>query len=124
MVSVMIGCAALRAVMMLFEIEQFASDLDAGQVEKVPNRFHLDARQGTVEANKGILKNIICRLPSPEPRKSPEHPPGEFQEPIASVVQKKSSRPLIAGFGEVYQPLKLGIGTDGHMDAFLRGGWL
>ena len=30
------------------------------------------------------------------------------------MIQEERSRPLIAGFGEVYQPLKLGIGTRWH----------
>jgi hypothetical protein len=40
------------------------------------------------------------------------------------MIQEQGFRPLVTRLGEVYQALELGIGTDGHMDAFLRGVWL
>jgi hypothetical protein len=52
MVGMVVGSAALRSEMMLFEIKQFPSDLDAGQVEKVPYRLYLDTGEGTVKANE------------------------------------------------------------------------
>jgi hypothetical protein len=52
MVGVVIGSAALRSEMMLFEIKELPSDLDAGQVEKVPYRLYLDTGEGTVKANE------------------------------------------------------------------------
>lgn len=52
MVCVVVGTSAFRAEMMLFEIKQFPSDLDSSQVEKVPNRLHCDACQGTVKSDE------------------------------------------------------------------------
>ena len=119
MVGVVVGSAAFWSEMMLLEIEQLSSDLEAGEVEEVPNRLQLDLLEGTMKADERIVEYIIGRLPSPEAWVATKHPSGEFEEPVASVIQQQGSRPLIARLGEVYQPLKLGIGSDGHRDAFL-----
>lgn len=37
------------------------------------------------------------------------------------MIQEQGFRPFVACLGEVYQPLELGVGTDWHTDAYLRG---
>ena len=52
-----------------------------------------------MKADERIVKNVIGRLPSPEAWVAPKHLSGEFQEPIASVIQEERSRPLITRLG-------------------------
>jgi len=63
-VGVVVGSTPFWSEMMLFEVKQFSSDLEASEVEEVPNRLQLDLVESTVKTDERILKNIIGRLPS------------------------------------------------------------
>jgi len=109
MVSVVVGSAAFWTEMMLFEIKKFPPDLDTGQVEEMPYRLHLHAGERPVQSDKRILKNIVRRLPSLKAGKSTEHLSGEFQEPVTGMIQEQGFCAVVAGLGEIYQPLELGV---------------
>lgn len=72
---------------MFLEIKEFPSDLDGGEVEKVPHRLHPYICQGAVKAEETILKNIVCCLPPSQTGIAPEHLSSEFEEPLACMIQ-------------------------------------
>jgi hypothetical protein len=59
-----------------------------------------------------VLKNIVRLLPSPQAREAAEHLPGEFEEPLAGVINEEGLRPLVALLREINQALELCIRTD------------
>ena len=73
-----------------------------------------------MEPDKRVLKDIVCRLPSPQARVAPEHLAGEFQEPFAGVIQEKALRPRITRPGEINQALELCVGAYRHLDSYQR----
>jgi hypothetical protein len=86
MIRVVVSRCSFGAVMMLLEIEQLPPDLDCGKVQKVSDGLQFHLGQGPMQSDEAVLENIISRLPTPEARIAPKHPPGESQEPFARVI--------------------------------------
>jgi len=80
---------------MLDEIQQFPADLERREVEEMPDGFNFNILKCSVQANQGVLKNIIRCLPSPKSRVVPEHLASQFQQPLARMVQQQGLGPLV-----------------------------
>lgn len=62
-----------------------------------------------METNERVLENIVRLLPSSQAGEAVEHLAGEFEEPVAGMVNQQGLGRRIAFPGEVDQALKLGV---------------
>lgn len=87
MVGVVVGRHALGAEVVALEVDELPANLRAGQVEKVSGRLHLHLSERAVQPQQRVLSYIIGRLPPPQLRILPQHPPREPQQPLVGVLQ-------------------------------------
>lgn len=59
MVRVVIPTYSMRTKVLSSEVNEFAADLNSGEVEEMANTLHFDVCQGPVEPDHGSLENIV-----------------------------------------------------------------
>jgi hypothetical protein len=111
-IGVVVGASAFGTEMVFRQIEQFAADLDSSQVEEMSSRFHAHAGKCPMEADHGILENIVGRFPAVQFGITLEHFAGEPQQAFASVMQQGIARGGVSGQGAIDQALQLCIGAE------------
>ena len=89
MVGVVVGRHALGAEVVAFEVDELPANLCAGQVEKVSGRLHLHLGERAIQSQQRVLLDIIGRLPPPQLRILPQHPPREPQQPLIGMLEDR-----------------------------------
>jgi hypothetical protein len=87
-IGVVIGSNSVLAVVEPSKIDKLPSNLDRSQVEEVTDTLELNARQGSVQPDEGVLKNIIGLHPPTEIRPTMEHFSRESEKPVAGMVEE------------------------------------
>lgn len=89
MVGVVVGRHALGAEVVAFEVDELPANLCAGKVEKVSGRLHLHLGERAIQSQQRVLLDIIGRLPPPQLRILPQHPPREPQQPLIGMLEDR-----------------------------------
>ena len=84
----MSGTVAFGAEVMFDQIQQLPANLLGRHVEKVSGRFGANDRERPVQAQHGILKDIVRLLPAPQLGIAVEHLACETQQAVAGMLQQ------------------------------------
>ena len=84
-----VGPEPLRAVVVPGQVDQLAADLGGGQAEEVACRRRGDRPQGAVQADQGVLGDVVALLPAGDAGVALEHLAGQPRQPVTGAAQQR-----------------------------------
>jgi hypothetical protein len=102
-VCVVVTADAERSEVFTAKVDEFATNLGCGEIEKVPDALDRHLTECPVKPQHGILKDVIRLLPPLEGWSAAEHPAGEDEEPVTGICKEGLPGPGVApayGFQE------------------------
>jgi hypothetical protein len=90
-IGMVVPADAVGPKVLTAQIDKFTTNLECGKIEEVPYVFDWYLAKCTVEAQHGVLEDIVCLLPPLKAWTAAEHPPGEDKEAVAGIRKEDLS---------------------------------
>lgn len=103
---------ALGSKVVSGKIDKFPTHLQRGKVEEVPHALDFRCRQGVVETQQAVLKDIGSFFPAAQVAGAMENLSCESLQSITSMIQQHFPGGWISGVRQVDQPLERGVVLD------------
>ena len=93
-----------RPEIMPGQVDELTADLGRGQAEEVTGRGGRDRPERAVEADQGVLKNVVGLLPAVDAGILLEHLAGEPRQSVGGDREQPLTRRVVAGLEAIQPP--------------------